>query len=483
MKSHFLRISIIAALALLSCTKQGGQDKNEPSPVFHASLEVAPVLKTGLDSNHKLFWTEDDRISVFCTTTNRQYRFTGKTGDIEGVFENLSQTAPSGSLLTANYAVYPYDAEASIDTEGDITLTIPSIQKYSRGSFSTGSNPMVAVSETLSDHNLPFRNLCGYLLVRLYGKATVTGLTLQANNGEKIAGEASVKPEFGKAPALVMGASATSEISIDCGAGVQLGTAEADAVEFWFCVPPVTFSKGFTVEITDASGEKITKSVSSTVSIERNIYKMTAALRISVTDPSAPKGVDLGLSVRWAEFNVGATNAQDFGGYFAWGELEPSANSWSSYKWRKSGTDWDSVKLTKYNTDSAFGTVDGKSVLEPSDDIAAVSYGGNWRMPTDAEWKELKDNCSWTWTTLDGVKGYSLKSRIPGFESAEIFLPAAGYRYDNTTYAAGSEGGYWSSSLYKGITSYAWAMNFGADMVMRYYISRCYGHSVRAVSE
>lgn len=483
MKSHFLRISIIAALALLSCTKQGGQDKNEPSPVFHASLEVAPVLKTGLDSNHKLFWTEDDRISVFSTTTNLQYRFTGKTGDIAGDFENLSKDATPGSSLMANYALYPYDAAAAISSEGVITMTVPSVQKYSQGGIGAGSNPMVAVSETLSDHNLPFRNLCGYLLVRLYGKATVTGLTLQANNGEKIAGEASVKPEFGKAPALVMGASATSAISIDCGSGVKLGTAEADAVEFWFCVPPVTFSKGFSIEITDASGEKITKTVSSSCSIERNVYKTTAALRISVTDPSAPKGVDLGLSVRWAEFNVGATKAQEFGGYYAWGELEPSANSWSSYKWKKSGTDWDNVKLTKYNTDSAFGTVDGRTELEYADDIAAVSYGGNWRMPTDAEWKELTDNCSWTWTALDGVKGYSIKSKIPGFESATIFLPAAGYRYDNTTYAAGSEGGYWSSTLYQGITSYAWAMNFDAGMVLRYYISRCYGHSVRAVSE
>lgn len=164
-------------------------------------------------------------------------------------------------------------------------------------------------------------------------------------------------------------------------------------MEFWFCVPPVTFSKGFSIEITDASGEKITKTVSSSCSIERNVYKTTAALRISVTDPSAPKGVDLGLSVRWAEFNVGATKAQEF------------------------------------------GTVDGRTELE----YAAVSYGGNWRMLTDAEWKELTDNCSWIWTALDGVKGYSIKSKIPGFESATIFLPAAGYRYDNTTYAAVSE--------------------------------------------
>lgn len=483
MKFRILNIALFAVLALASCSKTQEPEDSGTVAVFHSAIENDLSTKTFLDTNHKLLWTEDDRISVFTTTANQQYRFMGKTGAYGGDFEKVSSGTSSGSALSANYALYPYDAAASISSSGIISLTIPSEQKYREGTFCPGVNAMVAVTKDETDNFLSFKNLCGYLVVKLYGKATVSTLTLTGNNGEKLSGAASVKPEFGKAPSLEMSSSASSSINVACGSGVNIGKTESECTEFWFCLPPTIFSKGFSIEIADVSGEKISKIVSDSHTVERNIINYMAPLKVRVTEPSAPKAIDLGLGVKWAQFNVGATKEQEYGYYYAWGELEPSLNSWTSYKWRKSGTDWDNVKLTKYNTDSAFGNVDGKIVLESSDDIASESYGGSWRMPSDAEWKELLDNCDWTWDNVEGINGYRVRSRIPGYEEASIFLPAAGYRYDNVLYAEGKEGGYWSSSLYLGITSYAWAVNFDTDILMRYYMSRCYGHSVRAVTE
>ena len=86
--------------------------------------------------------------------------------------------------------------------------------------------------------------------------------------------------------------------------------------------------------------------------------------------------VDLGLSVKWATFNVGATKPEGYGDYFAWGETEPKdVYDWSTYKW----CNGSSTTLKKYNVDSNRGTVDNKFFLESVDDVATVRWGGDWR--------------------------------------------------------------------------------------------------------
>ncbi len=151
--------------------------------------------------------------------------------------------------------------------------------------------------------------------------------------------------------------------------------------------------------------------------------------------------------------------------------------NWFSYKWCNGSYD----TLTKYNTNISYGTVDNKTVLEADDDVAHVKLGGSWRMPTDAEWTELRNNCTWTWTKLNGVNGYKVTSKKNG---ASIFLPAAGNRYDTNLYSVGSYGYYWSSSLYTGSPHLAYYVNFFSDNVYRSYgFHRYYGFSVRPVSE
>ena len=190
--------------------------------------------------------------------------------------------------------------------------------------------------------------------------------------------------------------------------------------------------------------------------------------------------VDLGLSVKWATCNVGATKPEEYGNYYAWGETTPKTTySWSTYKW----CNGSSTTMTKYCTDSDYGTVDNKTVLDKEDDAAAVNMGGSWRMPTKAEQDELQTKCTWTWTydyNGTGVAGRIVTSKTNG---NSIFLPAAGYRGNSGLKYVGSDGNYWSSSLSTGYSYNACSLYFYSDGVYWSNDGRCYGRSVRGVCE
>lgn len=195
-------------------------------------------------------------------------------------------------------------------------------------------------------------------------------------------------------------------------------------------------------------------------------------------DNHHPHMIDLGLpsGTKWSCMNVGAGSPEDYGDYFAWGETEPkSYYDWSTYKWCNGSFD----TLTKYGIDSEYGTVDNKTVLDLEDDAAHVNWGGAWRMPTDTEQYELRNKCTWTWTTQNGVKGY--KVTRPNGNS--IFLPAAGYRSNGSLNEADLFGYYWSSSL---VTSYgftAYSLGFYSGYNDWNYWDRFLGHSVRPVCQ
>ena len=186
--------------------------------------------------------------------------------------------------------------------------------------------------------------------------------------------------------------------------------------------------------------------------------------------PSEPSGtyeyVDLGLSVKWATFNVGATAPEEYGDYYAWGEIEPyyeegeaqsnepkwksgmsDGYTWSSYKYCN-GDYGQLIKYCIYSSVGYEGFRDGKTVLEPEDDVAHVKWGGSWRMPTIDEISELRNKCVWEWTTSNGVEGYKVTSGKAGYTDRSIFLPAAGFRGNTNLYPVNGYGCYWSNSLY-----------------------------------
>ena len=191
--------------------------------------------------------------------------------------------------------------------------------------------------------------------------------------------------------------------------------------------------------------------------------------------------VDLGLpsGTKWATYNVGATKPEEYGDYFAWGETQPKSEyNWGTYKYCTADYDaenntYSNIVMTKYNA------TDGKTVLDATDDAATANWGSNWRMPTREELNELYSNCTYEWTTQNGVSG----EKFTGPNGRSIFLPAAGIRYDSSLYDAGSYGYYWSSSLYSSSTRRAWYLLFYSGYCGMNGTNRCRGQSVRAVCQ
>lgn len=217
--------------------------------------------------------------------------------------------------------------------------------------------------------------------------------------------------------------------------------------------------------------------------LDYQTYQDQAAVDLGMTTASGKKLI-------WASMNVGAVTETVFGDYFAWGATEPWYSSLDPLTWKdgKTGYNWASYhygtlgsRLTKYNTNSSNGTVDNKTTLEATDDAAAVNIGGDWRMPTAAEFQELLDNTTSTLVTNykgSGINGYTFTGN-----GNTIFLPAAGYRHD-TNLLQGTTGDYWSSSLYESAPYLGLRLYFGSGYVyVDYGLSRYNGLSVRAVKE
>ncbi len=191
--------------------------------------------------------------------------------------------------------------------------------------------------------------------------------------------------------------------------------------------------------------------------------------------------VDLGLpsGTLWATCNVGADTPEGYGDYFAWGETQPKTTyNWITYRYCNGSSD----QLTKYCSNSSYGYngfTDDLTVLQPNDDAATANWGSGWCMPTEAQWRELYQNTTATWTTQNGVNGRLFTAS----NGSSLFLPAAGCRgYGELDYA-GSNGYYWSSSLDTGRPNRAWYFYFPSGFSDGGRCGRSYGLSVRAVRE
>lgn len=143
------------------------------------------------------------------------------------------------------------------------------------------------------------------------------------------------------------------------------------------------------------------------------------------------KAVDLGLSVKWANYNVGASSPEEYGGYYAWGETsEKSLNS-----------DYNEDTYIYYNSGQYVNI--GSDISGTQYDVVHVKWGGSWRMPTLVEVEELCEKCTWEWITYNGVNG----QLVTGPNGNSVFFPAAGNRlYANHYNRRGSEGEYLSGS-------------------------------------
>ena len=173
--------------------------------------------------------------------------------------------------------------------------------------------------------------------------------------------------------------------------------------------------------------------------------------------------VDLGLSVKWATCNVGADNPEEYGNHYSWGETSTKSNYSSD----------NSVTRGKN-----FSDIGGN----PTYDVARKQWGGTWRLPTMTEFYELlnENNCTWTWTTQNGIKGCKVTSKKNG---NSIFLPAAGWRNGASLYYQGAYGYYWSSTPHESYSYNAYGLDFGSGSHNTNWYYRYDGQGVRPVSE
>ncbi len=272
MKRFALYLGIVAGLVTSCSTKEiDFQTPIQGDVVFYASFERPSDIDTRVYANEDLLlrWTGDDRVSIFeKNTRNQQYRFTGETGDNAGEFDKVAGSGnTTGNAISHIVSVYPYQESTKISMSETITITFPAEQHYAGNSFGLGANTMVSVT---SNNFLQYKNVCGYLVVKLYGDGvSVSSITLRGNNGEKLAGKATVTMPLEGVPTAKMANDATSEITLTCATPVQLGATAEESTQFWFVVPPVTFSKGFTITVS-GNGGVFEKTTGKTVTIQRN---------------------------------------------------------------------------------------------------------------------------------------------------------------------------------------------------------------------
>ena len=187
--------------------------------------------------------------------------------------------------------------------------------------------------------------------------------------------------------------------------------------------------------------------------------------------------VDLGLpsGKKWATCNVGATSAEDYGDYFAWGETSPKAVYYTdTYQhWNDANGDG----YLDFGESTLYIDISGNAQY----DAATANWGDGWRMPTREEMQELVDHCEWEWTQINGVNG----TKFIGPNGSCIFLPAAGDRYESLLYHDGDDGGYWSSTPnddYGGVGAYSLCFDYGNVVVHDIHFP-IHGFTVRPITE
>lgn len=259
MKRIILSILTMSAL-LCGCQKDQVSDVSRKQGIIQATIEEMSSTRTVMDEHNNIRWSEGDQIVGFMRSTlGVKYQVSAASvGKTSASFEEVSSGGlNAGTELEHIIAYYPYSSSVSAAKSGSnytLDVVLPTEQTYVAESFGNGAMPMVAVSET---NNITFRNVCGGMKLQLKGTQKVASIKVEGKNGELLSGSATVTAYTDETkPAITMASDASTSVTLNCGDGVQLN--ESTATEFILAMPPVLFSKGFTVIITDSSSQTYT---------------------------------------------------------------------------------------------------------------------------------------------------------------------------------------------------------------------------------
>ena len=321
MKTKWMLIPVVALA--LGCTRElDTQTIAVEGDITLYATSGEPGTKTALQQDGSIFWSPGDRISVFY-------------GDKSGMFEstNTAEAAAAefrGSLedftldgTTEFVAAYPYSPDNGY-SENTLSMNLPTVQMAEKKTFVRGVFLSVAKSK---DQNLYFYNVCGGVKFTL-NRGDITKVVFRGNNGEILSGRLAVEFSSDGSPIITDITEGTDFVTL-----IAPSKRTLDAkCPYYLVIAPQTLTKGYTMEL--YAGEQLVDTITSEspVTIRRSVWGVLKDLGTEVI--VEPEMVDLGLSVQWATFNLGATRPEQTGYYYAWGETEPKWEfSWANWKW------------------------------------------------------------------------------------------------------------------------------------------------------
>lgn len=469
MKKLWMAATCTAAFVLASCQEESFEGRPDPDN-YYASVEIFGTdTRTALGEGRSVVWSSEDRIAIFEGNGSGQAyqvldayvgKSSGEFAEVEGLV-----TEGTGADIEGTIAVYPFNEDLTIGLDWDtgeiaiVDINFPSEQKYVAGSFSDEAFPMVAVSPEGS-RNLSFKNISGVLKLSLTGSYSVSKITLTGNSGEILSGSAVVTVDSDGIPSVLM-LGDDSSITLVCDPAIQLDPETE--TDFYISIPPTEFETGFTVTITDSDSRIYTVETDKANEVRRSslLIMPNVMLDDSIMVGQDDRWVDLGLSVLWAAYNVGANSPAEYGGYYAWGETETKdIYTLQNYKFYNPSTnDFDFIR---------------NEISGTSYDVAHVKWGGGARMPTLNEIQELVNNCTFEYYN-NGVAG----EYVTGPNGNSIFLPYAG-NYSLVLYFEGESGDFWSGTYDAGYDN-AYCLHYGGSDGHWNSYPRYAGHSVRPV--
>ena len=426
----------VAAIAVLSsCSKEDDNNASlNDSGAFYATIEDGST-RTTLGSDKKVLWSTGDKISI----NGEVYTLSDGEGTTHATFTGESV---SGSTFNAYYPADLYNGG---------TATLPAEQTYEAGKIS--NLPMYAQSTT---HDLKFANLCGVLAI------TVNSSDFSSVNSIEVKSDKQMNGAFTASADGTLTFNSKTLEAADKKVTLNFTSAKTiSSSETFYIAVPANAAHNFIIKVTGNSKTKaMATKAASGINVERNkIYSFTFAENAIQLWANGPY---------FALVNLGATNPGDVGGYYAWGATTTQENYVLSNAPYSNGSTY-----TKYTS------TDGKTVLESGDDAATVTWGGSWRMPTNAELNSLCQ-LNHTWTTQNSHDGFQI-SGSGDYSGNSIFLPAAGTLIE--THLDSSDCGfYWSSSLNTSNTGNAMGIDFwSGNLTTDDGYCRYNGRSIRPV--
>ena len=475
MKSKFRVIATIAIVVIVASCAREIQSDSVSDYFRRYNLSIDESTKTelsGTGSKRHINWSEGDVVKYY--TVSKQASAASTTVIIDG--SNAYVEIPRGrndEFINAVSGAAQLKSSSSSENIMYVTSPVKNAQRFT--SFAE-AHVCAAFSDDIENPELKFHNATP--VFTFTSVAAVNKVVFHGNNEEIITGGSNGELKISYSIGTI-----TTEASSSGGKSVMIAT-NGEASDFYFAVLPVSFDSGITVDCYDADNVLLFSKKAgcpiSTVSSNGNVKVLNLGNAQDWITSAPPTAIDLGLSVKWASFNVGATQPEEYGDYFAWGETAPKNEyKWATYQFGSS----KNGPFSKYVIDNTYGSVDHKTVLDLADDAAHTAWGDEWRMPTKEEVAELMNssNCTWTWTTKNGVSGYKVTSRKSGYTANSIFLPANGMKSGASLSDGGTVGNYWTSSISSGYPYYAISPFFDLAKKSSDNCYRYFGLGVRPV--